>query len=283
MPIVPTMGDAARRSRALRWSPISERTLTFDPPRLVTGVLNSRRAAGTVAAACLALACLSAQPLPGASASAAAEPVTTLMLELNEPPGEAVAADTSGLGNDGAIGSHVRMSGSYGTWDRHPPGAGIYYGAAHLIMVDDAPDDSLDPGTDNFSVEIRYRSKDKFGNVLQKGQSRTRGGQVKFQQPKGVISCMFKSPTGRAATSSKTPLNDGQWHVVRCERTPTQVTMYVDGVFRNRIRKPTGNINNNKSWTIGGKYECDTGDPTVGADSCDYFPGDIDYVKFTKG
>lgn len=219
----------------------------------------------------------------GAVASARAAPVTTLALEMNEPAGSTVAADASGMGHDAAIGSHVRMNGSYADWDRHAPDAGIYYGADHLVMVPDAADGSLDPGAGNFSVEIRYRSTDKFGNVIQKGQAKTAGGQVKFQQPKGVISCMFKSPTGQAAIGSKTPLNDGQWHVVRCDRTSSDVTMYVDGVLRNRIRKPTGTIDNTKAWTIGGKLDCDTSDPTVGADSCDYFPGDIDYVHLTKG
>jgi hypothetical protein len=231
---------------------------------------------GAGSALCLALA-----PMQGAAN--ADGPTTTLDLELNEPAGARVAVDSSGMGHDGVIGSHIKMNGSWADWDRHPPDAGIYYGADHLIMVDDAPDGSLDPGTGNFSVEIRYRSKDKFGNVIQKGQARAVGGQVKFQQPKGIISCMFKSPTGRAAIGSKTPLNDGQWHVVRCDRTPTMVEMYVDGVFRNRVRHTTGNIDNTKPWTIGGKFECDTSDPTVGADSCDYFPGDIDYVKLTKG
>ena len=240
-------------------------------------------------AAIVAVACLAWAP-PGAEAAAengaraeAAAPLTTLLLNLNEPAGSRVAADSSGFGHDGAIGSHIRMNGSYGTWDRHSPDAGIYYGAEHLIMVDDAPDHSLDPGTGNFSVELRYRSTANFGNVIQKGQATTVGGQVKFQQPKGVISCMFRSPSGRAAIGAKTPLNDGAWHVVRCERTPTQVTMYVDGVFRNRIRKTTGNIDNVKPWTIGGKFDCDTSDPNTGADSCDYFPGDIDYVRLTKG
>lgn len=231
---------------------------------------------GVGSALCLALA-------PMQVAANADGPTTTLDLQLNEPSGARVAIDSSGMGHNGTIGSHLRMNGSWADWDRHSPDDGIYYGADHLIMVDDAPDGSLDPGTDNFSVEIRYRSTDKFGNVIQKGQARAVGGQVKFQQPKGIISCMFKSPTGRAAIGSKTPLNDGQWHVVRCDRTPTMVEMYVDGVFRNRIRHTTGNIDNTKPWTIGGKFECDTNDPRVGADSCDYFPGDIDYVKLTKG
>jgi hypothetical protein len=238
-------------------------------------------AAGITSVLCLALA-----PLDAGAATAPAAlagPVTTLDLQLNEPARSTVAVDSSGMGHNGAIGSHIKMNGSYGTWDRHPPDAGIYYGAAHLLMINDAADGSLDPGTGNFSVEVRYRSTAKFGNMIQKGQAKTTGGQVKFQQPKGVMSCMFKSPTGTAAIGSKTALNDGQWHVVKCVRTPTMVEMYVDGVFRNRIRHTTGNINNTKAWTVGGKFDCDTSNPRTGADSCDYFPGDIDYIKFTKG
>ena len=217
-------------------------------------------------------------------APAVAAAVVTLDLQFNEPVGATVATDSSGLGHNGAIGSHVKMNGSYADWDRHPPGAGIYYGADHLVMVADAPDASLDPGTGNFSVEFRFRSTDKFGNILQKGQSRTVGGQVKFQQPGGYVSCMYKSSaTSRASIKASIATNDGQWHVIRCERTPTEVTLYIDGVFNKRIRNPTGNINNSKAWTIGGKFECDTSNPETGADSCDYFPGDIDYVRLTKG
>jgi hypothetical protein len=232
---------------------------------------------------CLILAGPVARAAGGTQSLAPASGVTTLDLELNEPAGATVAQDDSGFGHAGAIGSHIKMNGSYADWDRHSPTAGIFYGADHLLVVDDAPDGSLDPGTGNFSVELRYRSTDKFGNVIQKGQARSVGGQVKFQQPKGVLSCMFRSPTGVAAIGSKTPLNDGQWHVVRCDRTPTDVTMYVDGVFRNRIAHATGNIDNTKPWTLGGKLDCDTSDPNTGADSCDYFPGDIDYVRITKG
>jgi len=208
---------------------------------------------------------------------------TTLDLQLNESAGFTVAVDSSGMGHNGAIGSHIRMNGSYANIDRHSPDDDIYYGAAHLIMINDASDASLDPGTGNFVVEFRFRSTVKFGNVMQKGQATTPGGQVKFQQPKGFMSCMFKSPTGQAAIKSSIATNDGQWHTIRCERTPSQVSLYVDNVFNKRIRKTTGNINNIKPWTIGGKFDCDTSNPNTGADSCDYFAGDIDWVKFTKG
>jgi hypothetical protein len=236
---------------------------------------------GTVA--CLALATTSTADAARTRAAALAVPGTVLALELNEPAGATVAADSSGMGHDGAIGSHIRMNGSYADWDRHPPDAGIYYGAAHLIMVPDAADASLDPGTSRYVVEFRMRSTDKFGNILQKGQARTTGGQVKFQQPGGYVSCLFKNATSQASIKSSIATNDGQWHVIRCERTTSEVRLYIDGVFNKRIVKTTGNINNNKPWTIGGKFECNTADPTVGADSCDYYPGDIDWIRITKG
>ncbi|GAA1478302.1 hypothetical protein GCM10009623_27480 [Nocardioides aestuarii] len=209
--------------------------------------------------------------------------MSVLDLQLNESSGATTAVDASGFGHHGAIGRHIRMNGSWADWDRHPPAEGIYYGADHLIMVDDAPDGSLDPDSADFTIEFRMRSTDKFGNILQKGQARAVGGQVKFQQPQGYISCMFKSPQVRAATKSKTFTSDGQWHVIRCERTASQVALYVDGVLSNRIRKWSGNINNKKPWTIGGKFECDTSLSTTGADSCDLYPGDIDYVRMWKG
>jgi len=210
-------------------------------------------------------------------ASAASNSV--LDLELNEPTGSTTAVDSSGLYHDGAIGSHVVMSGQYARFDRHSPGEGIPYGLAHLITIPDAADGSLDPGSGNFSVELKYRTKENFGNVLQKGQARTVGGQVKFQQPRGKMTCMFKTPQGTAtAGSGATPLNDNLWHTVRCDRTPTSVTMYVDGIRTGSSYNTTGTLNNKKPWTIGGKSECDA--IQVG---CDYFAGDIDYVKITKG
>lgn len=239
----------------------------------------SKTALGVSALVSLALV------LPGSAGAQvrAAAPTPVLTLELNEPAGATTAQDSSGYNHDGAIGRHIKTNGSYADWDRHPPGEGIYYGAEHLIMVPDAPDGSLDPEAADFTVEFRMRTTDKFGNILQKGQARTWGGQVKFQQPKGYVSCMFKSPETRASIKSSIPTNDGEWHTIRCERTSTEVRLYVDGVFNKRIRKWSGYINNKKDWTIGGKFDCDTSNPKTGADSCDLFPGDLDYVRMWKG
>jgi hypothetical protein len=91
--------------------------------------------------------------------------------------------------------------------------------------------DSVGSAVARDSSPFGYRTKESFGNVLQKGQATTTGGQVKFQQPGGKLTCMFKTPQGTAtAGSGATLLNDYQWHTVRCDRTPTSVTTNVDGV-----------------------------------------------------
>ena len=229
----------------------------------------------------LALVCTAATSLlvltPVTSTEAASTRVLTL--KLNEKAGATIARDGSGLGHRGRIGSHVTSNGVFARFDRHPPNAGVDYGRRHLIAIPDAADGSLDPGRRNFSIQIRFRTKENFGNVLQKGQANTPGGQVKLQIPKGKLSCMFKTPSGTAtAGSGRTLLNDNKWHVVRCDRTPTSVTMYVDGVRTGRSTHSTGRLDNNKPWTIGGKADCD-----AVRISCDYFAGDIGYVTMSKG
>lgn len=225
-----------------------------------------------VAAAAMVMA------VPGTSGAATGSGYV-LDLEFNEPAGARTAVDASGMGHDGDIGSHVVMNGGYAAFDRHPPGEGVPYGLEHLIAVPDAADGSLDPGAGDFTVEFRFKTREKFGNIMQKGQARTVGGQVKFQIPRGKLSCMFRTPDGIAtATSGATLLNDDLWHDVRCVRTSTSVTLFVDGVQLGRKNGFTGNLDNKKPWTIGGKHECDN--LTV---TCDYFHGEIDYVKMTKG
>src|SRR3954454_13327895 len=236
----------------------------------------TRLFAAAAAAAVLSL------PLTFATTSVTASGAgsTVLDLELNEPRGATVAHDSSGLGHNGKIGSHLVMNGSYGHWDLHLPAEHVFYGAKHLIVVPDAADHSLDPGTGNFSVEIRFRTHESFGNVIQKGQAGSPGGEVKFQIPGGRLTCMFKTASGRATAGTRQlRLNDNAWHVVRCDRTRTSVTMYVDGSRVSRTNHITGDLDNSKPWTIGGKLCCG---PTSGADSCDYFAGDIDYVRIMK-
>ena len=78
--------------------------------------------------------------------------------------------------------------------------------------------------------------------------------------------------------NSGVPLNDGQWHTVRCERTATKVVMTIDGIKKRTGTGPTGSISNSAPLAIGGKSTCDQIKIT-----CDYFVGDIDFVRIEKG
>jgi hypothetical protein len=197
---------------------------------------------------------------------------------MNEGPGATTAVDSSGNGLSGIVGSHVQtgvaLTGG-GTGYRFPylkpntPPAD----PAHLVTI--PHNDRLNPGTGNFAVEFRMRTTHSFGNVIQKGQAGSPGGYWKFQQPSGKISCLFRGSAGSSTASSGTVrVNDGAWHTVRCERTSSSVVMTVDGAVTGRNRNATGTIANTRPVTIAGKLNCDQVEIT-----CDYFAGDIDYLK----
>ena len=211
-------------------------------------------------------------------ANAASFPLAT-SLQMNEGPGASVAVDSSGNGLNGIVGSHVQtgvaLTGG-GTGYRFPyirpntPPAD----PEHLVTI--PHNTRLNPGTGNFAVEFRMRTTHSFGNVIQKGQAGSKGGYWKFQQPSGKISCLFRGSVGSSTASagSTVRVNDGNWHTVRCERTSSMVTMIIDGVVTGRNRNPTGTIANTRPLTIAGKGNCDQ--ITI---TCDYFSGDLDYVK----
>jgi hypothetical protein len=239
-------------------------------------MLDVRR--GVVAAAGAVVLCLAtAAPAPAA-------PSTVLDLELNEPFGVRTAVDTSGMGHEGAIGSHFVMNSSFASFDYHGPNEGVAYRDQHLVVMPDAADGSLDPGPGNFSVEVRFwysaagGDPDETPNLLQKGQSGAQGGHVKLQLSRGRIVCTFKTPQGTATATSATSVSDGEWHVVRCDRTPTSVTVYVDGVRAGVRNAATGTLDNGRPWALSGKQQCD-----ARSVDCDYFAGAVDYVRLTKG
>lgn len=231
-----------------------------------------------VAALSLALIPTVAFAIDGDAIGLAASPAA--IWEMDEPSGSSVMLDSSDKGMNGTLGTEVRAGTINDTglgyrWiftqPSKPPAM-----PERLVRVPDSA--NLDPGSDVYSVSFRFRTTQNFGNYLQKGQATTAGGQFKVQAPKGKVSCLFKGEQGRSATSSKTPLNDGVWHVVTCRRDSSGVTMYVDGALRNRNSAPTGHIDNSFPLTIGGKPKCDQIKVT-----CDYFTGEIDWVRVDRG
>jgi len=228
----------------------------------------------------MTIAALSTVGLGSLSAVPAAAATTTVAWELNEPAGATTMTDTSGNGITGRIGAEVvtgvTVQGATGyRFPRLAPNTPPAH-PEHNVQV--PHDDRLNPGSEDYSVEVRYRTGNPFGNLIQKGQSGTRGGYWKIQLPQGEPSCLFRGPTGVTnAVRAQTRIDDDQWHVIRCDRTADAVELYVDGVFAGRNRGTTGAIANTRSLSFGGKDDCDQ--VTV---TCDYFGGDVDWVRITR-
>ncbi|GIF04073.1 laminin G domain-containing protein [Actinoplanes siamensis] len=210
---------------------------------------------------------------PAAAHPAQAFPVA--YWAMNEPPGATRMSDSSGNRLDGHIGDEVGtgvyVQGSSGyRFDRLQPDTPPAR-PGHLVVVPDAP--GLNPGTRNFAVTIRLRTTNHFGNIIQKGQSTTGGGNFKLQIPNGRVQCSFRGDRGVLEADAPHAINDGDWHVVTCVRVGTGVALAIDGRRVAGRQGWTGAIGNSWPLTIGGKLDCDQ--VTVG---CDYFAGDLDYV-----
>lgn len=210
---------------------------------------------------------------PGALAGAAAPGVVVANWQMNESATATTMTDSSGHGITGAIGDLVN------------PGSGIYrftYNsgvepARRLVVVDD--DDRLDPGPGYFSVAMRFKTGKGDQNIVQKGQAQAGGGYWKVAMAQGgLIVCHFRDASGTIkAVRPQTPVNNGAWHTVLCERTATGVAMTIDGV-RKYSSGALGSVNNSGKLFVGGKLNCDW--TTIG---CDPFVGTIDYITIRKG
>ncbi|GAA0899523.1 hypothetical protein GCM10009557_75450 [Virgisporangium ochraceum] len=194
---------------------------------------------------------------------------------MNESRGARTMVDGTGHGLHGSIGREVgtgtTVSGSTGYRferlepDRPPARPG------HIVTVPDHR--ALDPGDRTYVVTVRLRTVYHFGNIVQKGQATSAGGNFKLQIPSGRVECLFRGSRGSRAVFARTRINDGRWHTVECERGPEGVTLRIDGRTEARAYGWVGTIDNSWPLAIGGKVDCDQVD--VG---CDYYAGDIDRI-----
>jgi hypothetical protein len=215
----------------------------------------------------------------------AAATSTVAYWQMNESAGAKTMIDSSGHGLNGSIGSAVIVGASYNgakgyrwafTSPTQPPAK-----PDRLVLVNH--DNRFNPGTGDYAVTIRYRTKQHFGNIIQKGQGGASGGYFKIENPNGILQCVFRgrSSSGtwlRKRVTSGVALSDNQWHTVRCERTSNALTMTIDGTTTRTAKGSSGNIYNTRPISIGGKYNCDQIKTT-----CDYFTGDIDWIKIETG
>ncbi len=198
--------------------------------------------------------------------------------DMNEAPDDNVLNDSGPGGLDGTIGAQVgRVIGEPVTALDFPDnGPAAPSNPAQLAAVPTSAD--LNPRNGDYAVEVRSRSDRKFGNIVQKGQSNTPGGNWKIEQPNGFMTCLFQDANGvQRAVISPVSTDDGEWHVTRCELSAYGVRLFIDGVQVKQIAGNLGNLENDAVLSIGGKSDC--AGPNV---SCDYFPGEIDYVLIER-
>jgi Concanavalin A-like lectin/glucanases superfamily len=222
---------------------------------------------------------LAGTALVAAPASAA----TLADWEMNEPAGATLMHDSSGNNLNGQIGSSVTTGftvlGATGYhWPFRSPTAPPAE-PGRLVVVNN--NSLLNPGTGLYSVTLRYRTNQHFGNIIQKGQAGA-GAYFKVENPSGQLKCVFRgrSTSGsliRRQVQSPTVLSDNQWHLAVCTRSSTGLTLTVDGKVVSTAKGSTGNVTNTRPITIAGKLNCDNVKTT-----CDYYTGDIDYIKISN-
>lgn len=192
--------------------------------------------------------------------------------QMNEPPGATTMLDSSGSNLSGAIGSAVEtgvvLNGE--TAYRWVAANKDGYHPERLVTVQSS---LLNPGTDAFAVTVLMRTGAGDQNIIQKGQANTVGGMFKIDMVKGIVICMYKGSEGRSSIRSTQPVWDKLWHVIRCERRPTGVTLTIDGGTPRTNLGATGKIANTWALSIGGKWKCNP--PDV---QCDYYVGLISRV-----
>ena len=203
---------------------------------------------------------------------------------MNELAGASVITDASGNGHDGTIGTEVvtgdadKGATSYRWLFASPTES---YRPERIVTI--PHDSALDPGTGDYSITMRYRTNVPFGNIIQKGQGGSAGGYWKIENPAGILTCVFRGvkPGGgwnRKEVVSSSPLNDGEYHTITCERVGTTLRLIVDGVLDDTENNSFGSIRNNQPISIGGKTNCDNLPDGI---SCDYFTGWIDEISIS--
>jgi len=218
----------------------------------------------------------------GIAFAAPASAATLANWQMNERAGATVMIDSSGHVN-GTIGSDVVTGFTFnGATGYHWPFVSPTQPPAHPGRIVQASSSTLNPNSGNYTVTLRYRTTKHFGNIVQKGQAGSSGGYFKIENPNGNLTCVFRGTNSsgsflRRQVVSPTVLSDGQWHVARCARTSTGLTLTIDGKVVDTANGSSGNITNSRPISIAGKLNCDQITTT-----CDYFTGDIDYITISN-
>lgn len=216
-----------------------------------------------VPAAQVAFAAPSDTPAPTAAA-----PTGPALVARWTFDGGAVAgkiADTSGKGpaltvraaDQGAIRFERGATGQYAVF---PAPCAADATTCPRALLEAASDADLNPGTRLFRWSARvHLMKDQVrgsANIMQKGVAGT-GSQWKMQigATNGRAQCVLAGLGAATAyiARSASPVTDGQWHKLLCQRTGTILSVYVDDVQRGQTTIPaTLSVTNTLPLRIGG-------------------------------
>ena len=218
----------------------------------------------------------------GIAFAAPASAATLANWQMNEGSNATVMVDSSGHVN-GTIGSAVQTNFKFdGATGYHWVFTSPTAPPAKPERIVQANSSTLNPNSGNYTVVLRYRTTKHFGNIVQKGQAGSSGGYFKIENPNGKLTCVFRGTNSsgnfqRKQVVSPGVLSDGQWHVARCARTASALTLTIDGSVVATANGSSGNITNTRPISIAGKLNCDQVKTT-----CDYFTGDIDYITISN-
>lgn len=214
------------------------------------------------------------------SAASAAVPDDVVgVWELDEPAGAQVLLDAGPQALHGTIGSSVQRGASIAGATSHvfstvdPDRSPVDPGRLDVV----AHDPRMNPGPGDFAVTVRLLTTRPQGNVVQKGQASSAGGYFKVDMDDGRVACLFTGDVGTLHVRSSARIDTGRWTEVRCHRSATALSLYVDGVLVHRRVGVAGAVANTWPLTIAGKSSCNQ--VTVG---CDYYSGAIDRVTLTR-
>ena len=177
-----------------------------------------------------------------------------------------IAYDSAG-GNDGTIYGATRTSGQVG-------GALSFDGSNDYVEVVDPADESLDFGSGNFTISLRFRTADTNGELVDKSGG-NKGRSIGYSiyigtyatMNDGEIGWRVADGTSRDLIKTDNTYNDGSWHHLAAVRTGTgsaNLNIYVDGAdvsTSSLLDEGAVGISNSYDLSIGAKY--DGGDTNV--------------------
>jgi concanavalin A-like lectin/glucanase superfamily protein len=200
---------------------------------------------------------VTARNAPG---SATATSAGTALVPPPPPTGGVVALwhmdETSGTVMSDAVGGHNgTLSGVAVGVTPGFAGTAYRFSGSSFVSVPSAA--ALNPGAANITVTIHLKTTSTPAtpdwDLIRKGLFTTVGGEFKVEyQPSGQASCGFAGSGGSNELITGPALNDGAWHTVQCTKTPSSISLVVDGRTFSQAGA-VGSISNDAPVVVGAR------------------------------